>query len=332
MHFGVQWEFAKGYVFEPEYVGTFGRKLTGLSDINTVNGRTAPAAGSTARINPNIGADNFRSNQYGSNYHALQATVRKTYSSGLSFNANYTYSKTLDDVSDLFNNRAGARPTDNMNIHNDYGPADFDTRHRIVVTLGYDLPFFKGNRWLGGWGVNTITSWQTGHPFTPFSTSSAYDPNKDGYRTDRLVVAGKPNDSILSGSALDACINDATIGGRCYFDTTQWTRFDLDPITAGVQCPPSVNGGLWCNPPIGRNSIFGPSAAIVDFNVTKSFKVTERVVLGLQANFFDLFNHPNFLPPTSGGSQTSSTFGQSTLTWGDNGGHRVTQLALRLDF
>jgi len=52
--------------------------------------------------------------------------------------------------------------------------------------------------------------------------------------------------------------------------------------------------------------------------------------LTFQANFFDLFNHPNFLPPTA--DITSSNFGQSVLTLGDNGGHRITQLAVRFDF
>jgi hypothetical protein len=313
MHFGAQWEFAKGYVFEPEYVGTFGRKLTGLSDINTFNGRVAgAAAGPTARINPLIGADNYRSNSYGSNYHALQVTVRKNYSSGLSFNGNYTYAKTLDDVSDLFNNRAAARPTDNMNIHNDYGRADFDTRHRAVVALGYDLPFLKQNRWLGGWGVNTIVSYQTGHPLTPYSSNSGYDANKDGYRTDRVV----PNIPLAD------VVNHDVSPADGYLNPGDWGNFT---------CPASVNQGLWCNPPIHRNSVTGPAFANVDFNVTKSFKVTERVTLGFQANFFDLFNHPNFLNPAYN-LNTQSTFGKSLSTTGDGGGHRVTQLALRLDF
>ena len=85
MHLGVQWEFAKGCVFEPEYVGTFGHKLTRIIDINTFDGRIAcpPPADptkpytsgpcfdnnflqgfSTHRPNPNIGADNFRTNAF----------------------------------------------------------------------------------------------------------------------------------------------------------------------------------------------------------------------------------------------------------------------------
>lgn len=193
-----------------------------------------------------------------------------------------------------------------------------------MVSLGYDLPFFKGNRWLGGWGVNTITSWQTGHPFSPYTNSRTYDLNKDGYRTDRVLPRTfKVEDAYLHGSPSPA---DGILDPEI---------FDFDTATPGIQrftCPASVNGGLWCNPPIGRNAFFGPQATNVDFNVTKSFKLTERVVLGFQANFFDLFNHPNFLPPGTAANDTTANFGQSQVTLGDGGGHRVTQLALRLDF
>ena len=305
-------------MFEPEYVGTFGHKLTGIVDINTFDGRIAGAsAGASTRINPNIGADNFRTNAFSSNYHSLQMSVRKNYSSGVTFTANYTYSKALDQLSDAFNSRTGTNPMDNMNVHYDYGPADFDLRHRIVAQIGYDLPFMKSNRWIGGWGMNSIISYQTGHPFTPYSSSSHYDANKDGHNEDRLVPSKPPNDTVLSSSP-----------GIGYFDTSAWSRYT---------CPASVNGGLWCDPPIGRNSLFGPHFANVDFNVSKKFKITERAALTFQANFFDLFNHPNFLTPCSlgagaGCNDTSGVFGASGATTGDSGGHRVVQLALRLDF
>jgi hypothetical protein len=251
--------------------------------------------------------------------------VRHAFSRGVTFNANYTYSKAIDEVSDLFLNLSGSRPTDNMNLHNDYGPADFDVRHRTVFTLGYELPFMKQNRFLGGWGVNSIISYQTGHPFSPFTNSRTYDLNKDGYTTDRIVPIGSPSSTVLSSSAQDACIGDVANhpNDRCYFDTTKWVRY---------ACPASVNGGLWCDPPVHRNSIYGPAFANVDFNVSKRFKITESAGLTFQANFFNLFNHPNFVTPTTSQNQRSANFGGLTATAGDNGGHRVTQMALRFDF
>jgi len=312
--------------------------LIGLSDINTFNGRTAclstdtsiqhdkcVAAGfpslPTTRMNPTIAADNFRSNGYDSNYHALQASLRKAYSTGLSLQVNYTWSKALDDVSDLFNNGASSagqgRPTDNMDHRVDYGAADFDTRHRVVGIVSYELPFLKSNRWLGGWGTNAIVSYQTGHPWTPFSNAASYDLNKDGVRSDRVVPVGSVDSTYTS----DRSPADGTV------DASKWV-----PDT----CPASVNLGLFCNPAIGRNSVYGPSGANIDFNISKRFRITERAGLTFQANFFNLLNHPNFLNPTAGASGStnivSGDFGASRATWGDNGGHRVTQLALRFDF
>jgi hypothetical protein len=306
-HFGIQWEFYKGYMLETEYVGTLGHKLVGYRDINTFDGRTASGL-STTRINKTIGADNYRSNDYASNYHGLQATVKKTYARGLAFNFSYTWSKAMDELSDLFNNRSGARPTDSMNPRTDYGRADFDMRHRVVGTLSYELPFFKNNRFAGGWSFNTIIALQSGVPFSPWSSSGSYDLNKDGIATDRIVYvgSGSPADSKLTSSPADG-----------YFDTSMWKRY---------VCPASVNGGKWCNAPISRNSMIGPGLQNVDFNLTKKFKITERVTVTLQGNSFNLFNHTNFeLPATN---MTSSAFGKSTLTFGP----RITQLALRVDF
>jgi len=168
-------------------------------------------------------------------------------------------------VSDLFNNKAGAHPTDNMNIKYDYGLADFYSKHRVVATVSYDLPFFKGNRWIGGWSVNTITSWQTGHPSTPFSGASSYDLNKDGYFTDRIIPIRSPSSTILSSSP-----------GNGFFDPTKWVLYDPQGTGHG-SCPTSVNGGFWCNAPIGRNSLIGPAFANVDFGSARNSKsMSER--------------------------------------------------------
>jgi hypothetical protein len=310
MHVGLQWQFARGYMFEPEYIATIGKKLAGYYDINTFDGRTAsgyPGVRSTGRINPNIGADNFRTNAFRSNYNALQLLVRKTYNQGLAFNVSYTYAKTLDTLSDVFNLRA-PRVTDTMNVNYDYGPSDYDMRHRFLTVVSYDLPLFKRNRIAGGWTVNTILSLQSGVPFSVYSSASSYDRNKDGNANDRIVTVGgvAPMSTLTGKSPADG-----------YFDTTQWALY---------VCPATVNDGRWCNVPLGRNSMYGPSYQNVDFSFSKKFGITERIALRLQGGFFNLFNHSNFAPPT--GNRNSSTYGKSIATFSP----RVVQLALRLDF
>jgi len=94
-------------------------------------------------------------------------------------------------------------------------------------------------------------------------------------------------------------------------------------------CPTSVNFGLFCNSPTGRNTLRGPGFVNTDFGVAKKFRVTEWMTLQFQANFFNLFNHVNYGIPQGSVFGNVSQFGKSTF---DINGARVTQLALRLDF
>jgi Carboxypeptidase regulatory-like domain len=331
--FGVQYAVTKDVALEVNYVGTLGRKLIGVENRNTFDGRVS-GAGATTRPNPFFNNDNARGNYYGSNYNGLDVTLRKRFSRGLSMNANYTYSKSLDQISDAFRPKVGAAnfsTTDVQNVRNDYGPSDFDLRHRVVVSFNYDLPVFHGNRFLGGWTVNSIISYNTGAPIGLVDGSS--DANADGTRSDRPEFIGTRG---VTGSIMGKEIIDPNSGRRVYqyLDPTQFAQ------STTCLTDPAINnhGGFWCNPNLSRNAIPGPGYANVDFGVSKSFKINERAGFRFDANFFDLFNHPNFLNPgaiaTGGNSFTNngSTFGQSLNTAGDTGGHRVTQLAIRFDF
>jgi hypothetical protein len=348
--FGVQYQIAKDMVLETNYVGTLGRKLIGIYNINTFDGRLScnPAVGpfaagspcdnagfpsgfSTRRPNNTISSDNFRNTAFTSNYNALNVTLRKRFSGGLQFNANYTFAKALDELSDAFRGtRSGgsngpSAPTDPMNLRNDYGPADFDVRHRFVFSPTYDLPFMKGNRWLGGWSVNSIISWQTGASIPLFD--SIADPNQSGVANQRPAFVGTSLSSVINTNVSPAHgyisnpINPATGLGTNFAEVNQ---------ASGIGCSATVNAGLWCNSTLGRGSLHGPQYADVDLGVDKSFKITESAKFTFQANFFDLFNHPNFQNPD--GNVVDGSFGKSLLTFGGVGGHRVTQLALRFDF
>jgi hypothetical protein len=315
-NFGMQYELARDLALETNYVGTLGRKLIGILNRNTYDGLRAVGSANAVRPNPIINSDNARGNYYGSNYHALDVTLRKRFSAGLSFNASYTYSKAMDELSDVFRSRTGAiSAPDVQNIRYDYGPADFDLRHRFVVGYNYDLPLFRQNRWLGGWALNGIVSWNTGAPIGLYNSGS--DPNKDGSRTDRPQFIG--TGSVLSSIVGKKQIDPAT--GKLAYVYLDPTQFGEVPVPAGG----------WANANLGRNSIPGPMFTNWDFGLSKGFKLTEAVKLRFDANFFDLLNHPNFLNPNGNFADTSN-FGKSQSTYGSAGGHRVTQLALRLDF
>jgi hypothetical protein len=325
---GTQWQFAKDFSFELNYTGTMGNKLLGVMDINTFNGRIR--GGNTRRPNPTIAGDNFRTNAFRSNYHGMQMIVRKAFSNGLQFNANYTWSHAIDMLSDAFNNARGAalRPTDNFNTRLDRGNADFDVRHRFVISYFYELPWLKNNRWLGGWNFSGSTTLQAGVPFALFSSAAAGDPNGDGYRTDRL---------IYTGNGVDAAIRNDVSPADGYLNTTLFRTF----ATNGSDCATLGQGGVfisatrwWCNSTLGRNMFKGPGFANFDFSVAKRFKLSERLKMEFQANFFNLFNRANFAPPV--GNLNSPNFGKSIATLGSGSGlgtnARNVQLALRFDF
>lgn len=314
MHFGAQYTLGRDMVLETDYVGTLGRKLIGILNDNTFDGRRA---GNSTRPNTTIGSDNFRTNAFHSNYHALQMSLRKRYAMGLQFNANYTYSKALDDLSDVFrakgtasSNACGLSDCNNPSL--DYGPADFDLRHRFVFSYTYDLPFAKTNRWLGGWQLNGILALQSGVPIQ--LTDLNDDLNADGlFGADRPGYAAGFNGSNVTVS-----------------NSSPGVQFLKTSAFQAYTCPASVNGGLWCNSPMHRNDVYGPHFVNWDFGLGKTFKLTESAKLSFFANFFDVLNHPNFDTPI--GNIGDPLFGKSTATLADEGGHRVGQLALRIDF
>jgi hypothetical protein len=334
---GFEYQLGKDFVLESNYVGTFGHKLIGITGANLFDGEYAYGLDTTP-INPNYSTINLRSNCCDSNYHAWQTSVRKRFANGLQFNVNYTFSKAMDDISDAFytKNNSNDYPTDSMNPHFDYGPADFDVRHRFVASFVYEMPFAKQNRWLGGWNVSGIVSVQTGATFSV--TNSTVDSNGDGQYNDRAVYLGPgalTSDIHHNVSPAAGYLTGDVQMGPTEGSNPSWGMLNgynsTDP-----QCPPTVNMGLWCQGKtlgqMERNTLVGPGYVNTDLGFGKSFKITESSKLTFEGNFFNIFNHPNFLLPDTDLNDVG-TFGKSLATFVPGpGGARVTQLALRFDF
>jgi hypothetical protein len=333
---GIQYQLGKDFVLESNYVGTFGHKLLAVVGANTFDGRRAGQP-SARRINSSYSNISFRNNWGNSNYHAFQTTLRKRFSGGLQFNANYTFAKAMDVVSDTFTTKNAslhAYPTDSMNPKFDYGPADFNVKHRVVGSFVYDLPFAKSNRWLGGWNVSGIVSVQTGANFSITNSCSSCDSNKDGEFNDRAVYLG----SGKASSDIHHNVSPATgylTGNNADGSNNKWGMLN-GPNLTDPACPASVNLGTWCQGPafgqIQRNSLVGPAFFNTDIGFGKSFRITENAKLKFEGNFFNIFNHPNFLYPDN--NLNDATFGKSTATFSNqqSGGPRITQLAVRFDF
>jgi hypothetical protein len=330
LNLGVQYGLAKNLVLEVDGTYTGGRELIGVFDINTFPGRVAcngssatrvalctaafnagdipKATFTTRRLNTTLASDNFRTNAFGSSYYGLQVSLVKHFGSGLQFNSNYTYSHAIDTLSDAFNSGHGeiGAPTNSYDLRRDKGNADFDIRHRFVTSIYYELPLLKRNRWIGGWSTSGIVSVQRGVPIPILDGTIDTDTNRDGITNDRPVISGDP---YLHKSPKDGFLNPASF--------------------SSYVCPASVNFGLFCSSPTGRNTLTGPGFVNTDLGVAKKFRIKESLALQFQANFFNVFNHPNFGVPQGSAFGNPSEFGKSTF---DINGARITQLALRLDF
>jgi hypothetical protein len=275
-----------------------------------------------------------------SNYNALWVTANKHLSHGLQFLASYTYSKSLD-----YNSLSTGETYIIQNAYNlrgDYGPSEFDARHRFVLSGFYELPF-KANRLVSGWQFGIVTQAQTGNPLNPTLTIAPGPGISLTVRPDLLSPVhgtGSPN-AYFSNAVLCEPFNGVPTGKAPVIPacaTTPNAAFEFPctfsniPGTPGGNNYPVIAGS--CHPgSLGRDAITGPDFLNTDFSVTKDTKITERFNLQFRTEMFDVFNHPNFGNPVL--TATNSAFGQiqgTRFPTGDFGSARQIQFALKLIF
>ncbi len=306
----VQQEFKGNLVFKVGYVGNLNRYLDYTFDANTPD----PGPGSVAarrpfrNLAPNVQGITYAVADGNANYHALQSTLERRFSSGLSFLSAYTWAHSIDNVPNAFGGAAnGPIPQDIRYRNVDRGSSGFDIRHRFTHSMNYELPVGKNKKFnitnkvldtiAGGWQGNMIFTRQTGLPYTPTLNSAVSN-------------AGGSRPNLLRSPTF-------TSGDRAmYFDTS----FNTSDATWGV--PAIYNYGN-----AGRNILYGPGRTNWDASVFKNFALTERVKLQFRTELFNMFNTPQFgLPNAAIGSASA---GSITSLSGNN---RQVQMALRLSF
>jgi len=283
----VQRELFKNGVLEVGYVGSHGTKLFRYRDINQPanpgvssarpfdNGPFAPSGGTFFYVNQLETSAN-------SNYNALQSSFTLRNNRGWTAAINYTWSHSIDNASDGQDYVANATQPDNSyRADLERGNSNFDSRHRFVATVGYTIPnFAKGHPRLGdGWQLNTVVTLRSGNPFhlTLFD-----DYNNTGEFFPRPDIIGDP---YAGTHAPDRFINLSAFKVPC----------TLDP--AGDGSAASCIPGTWHFGSLGRNALRGPGYRNVDFSIFKDTPITEGVKIQLRAEFFNIFNHPNFSNP-----------------------------------
>jgi len=309
--------------------------------------------------NPNMGILDLLGNLGQSNYNALQVELRRRFSQGLLLQANYTFQKTLDNISPGnpgLNSEDQTRVAaflDNQNQHLDYGRADFDQTHVFNLNAVYDLPFGKGkyfwndhggafDRLVGGWQLGGILRINTGTPLT------IVDPRGTLNRVGRSANQTAVTD--LTNAQIDNLIGIFNQNGNVYFINPSVINSDGRGAAAFGQ--PAFTGEVFFdNGPgqfgtLARSTINGPLFTELDMSLTKSIRLNERMRFQIRADAFNVLNHTNFLTgiltPGLGLNGTSSTifnvnsptFGQITSanTIGGSGLNRVIQVAGRFKF
>jgi len=309
--------------------------------------------------NPNMGILDLLGNLGESNYNALQVELRRRFSQGLLLQFNYTFQKTLDNISPGnpgLNSEDQTRVAaflDNQNQHLDYGRADFDQTHVFNLNAIYDLPFGKGkyflndhggavDRLVGGWQLGGILRLNTGTPLTIVDPRGTL--NRVGRSANQTAVTNLTNDQISN------LVGIFKQDGIVYYINPSVINSDGRGAAAFGQ-PAFSNEVFFDNGPgqfgtLARSTINGPLFTELDMSLTKSIRLTEKMRFQIRADAFNVLNHTNFLTgiltPGLGLNGTSNTifnvnsptFGQITEanTISGSGLNRIIQVAGRFEF
>ena len=233
------------------------------------------------------------------NYNALETSLDRRFAGGLSFNANYVWSKSLDTV----NNGAGT-PQYGPDVRPEYGRSDFNPAQVFKFSSVYALPFGTGRRFLtgdnlveryviGGWQLSNLLIVQSGLPFNVTASDLSNTGGNHSMRANEICDGNRPQNQSIK----------------------QW-----------------FNTACYVQPGVGRlgterrNNILGPRTTNLDLSLFKEFGIRDTARLQFRSDFFNALNHPLLGLPSA--SVTASTYGQITNITGA----RSIQFSLKLLF
>jgi outer membrane receptor protein involved in Fe transport len=307
------------------YVGTRGEHLYLNHELN-------PGVNSV-RLNPNRGSIFARTNNGDSIYHGLQTKVEHNFRRGLLFRGAYTFSRSIDNGSEVFVTSGGStRAQDQFSFRGDRGPSAFDRKHRLALTWVYDIPHLHGDSGAmqalkyvtNGWQVSGTASFESGAPETIHL--ERFDVNGDLSSFNDRPSLGNPKVPInYSATCLDPN-GTCNTGVGFSTDGTTFTDFNssfgFDPKTGNFTAKASdfhYLVVLGTNGNVGRNTLYNPGREDWAMSVQREFKVRERQALLLRLEAFNPFNHPNLGGgengvPSVSGNLASSTFFDTSIT------------------
>lgn len=292
----IQHSLGSGTVISLNYVGNHGYDL--FVQYPDANAYDSGGYGGLPTVVPDsrVGFVYELQNSGTSNYNGLTLSVQQALWKGLSARANYTYSHTLDDLSNGGDDLAYSK-TDSIlyqinprNLSLNYGAADYDLRHNFTFGYIWDLPFKSTgklrNALIGGWEVSGTAFAHSAFPFSVMDDVTALGfYYADGASDQEVQVLAQPATKSIPRSCTSTT-------APC------WTASDFAPSTGFGT--------------IARNSFRGPGYFNTDFSLRKSFRLSERCNFLVGANAYNVFNHPNFANPSN--DLSSSNLGVITGT------------------
>ena len=308
-------EIGRSMMVKAAYFGNKGTHLyptsdqEAMADINA--GRYIPGHSTEANLQqrrpyPNFGPMGLIDSGYNSNYNSLQLSLQKRMSHGLSFLADYTWSRTFNDFSESPNFESYLQ-TNPYNRNFNYGPANSDVPSVFKFSGTWEVPHFDmtgaSGKLLNGWEVAPILTWQSGYPFT---VMSGLDNSFTGDYVDRANFIGTNlSQAVLNPDRLHGALVQQ------YFNTSVF----------GPNLPLGTFGTS------GKNNLRGPGMFNTDLAILKNTKIGERYNVQFRAEFYNAFNNVNFGYPDM--FLTDPSFGQLNYT---STPPRIMQFALKFKF
>src|SRR5277367_5905056 len=292
----IQRSLGADWLLQIGYVGTTGVKLprfiegnpavyypgVGVSTENNVNNRRLYSGCTLADppsscVYSSVGEIASIAN---SSYNALEASLRKRFSHGLSFLASYTWSHSIDDVSSFNITGSASQPVAGENdlaqnpfdLAAERGPSMFDARNRLVLSYQWSIPFLQhSSSWyghvLGNWQLNGIFTAMSGTPFTVFDSNDVslqgQAPEISGFSSNRPDVIGNPNSGPRTAAE--------------WFNTKAFQQLQPDPLGQS-----EVFGDE------GRNVVQGPGYVHWDASAFKNIRLTESKELQFRGELFNV--------------------------------------------
>jgi len=315
---GIQRQLPLDLTLEVNYIGNHALHLSYNVNENVVPLSSVPAvtlantsvATQNASPFPNLKQFTVNSNIGSSNYNGLQVTVRRQFNRSFAVLSNYTYSKTMDDGSTIYNFSApngtanSQYPVDGPNRIKDVAVSNIDATHIANIALVYTT---HGPWWLKDWHISPVLVTHTGLPVNITQTNEIPGASQRPNGNPRLLKLANPTKNGASLQYFVAASDPSlplTPSGPVY-NTINGVRTQIVSTGFGN---------------VSRDSNRAPGELDFDASVSKDFQIYERLKFQFRVDAFNVINHTNFQSPSGSLTVTAATNAPTTATFATSSG------------